>query len=1496
MPDEAERIAREIERLRERQIMFRAFIKLWDARSRRKIEREVKADVYINSNVIIPNIPFQFVKDKGYYLGTTPFSKILSEGRYEFRVECVLDGIPHSYIKSVRITNRTRSVNFYFEISAAEGGRGQTNVNVEVLAEGGTAEAYAEARGGLGEAGGISEEKKKPWLHIRSSPMDQVPIKITHENSTENTTTPWSREVEKGSKWRIEITQTEIEYKGKKYIFKRWSDDVEDTIRNVIVIKNTELVAIYEKEKKPILTITSIPDNVDFWLYKGEQLFSNKKTPKKYELDIGRYSIVVKGSITHDNKTFLFDYWEVNGETTDITTPEISINLEEDMTVTAVYKEAEKIEHKTPTGLRTAYQMGTHGVPFGPKRAMYTAMGALEKVQQKPSERVTEEMKRPLLRAAINQGKRWLNRKGAKLYEDVFVPTIERAKSWKKDYIEEKKSLEKELKKLESDIRRIGKEKELNSVLKGLAAGGPEGALGGVIEEIESIISGLTASGINTEHLRDILQRVKDLEDKKENYEKYFKMELEKASAELRDALKDYAQDIAIILARRYKMPVNSSDEQALASQLNTYAMDLAEDLATRGMRGMAPIFRGLKTFSRSTQTVSDIFEDLKIWIKELITGPMILGLILLVALVAMAVFFVGVGTYGIPFQLILALAGGVAVFNLLFNFEDTKYPLDILYHFISGGIIGFDAAFIVICFGVLIGEPVVSMHLFVIGFLILSFLGVFQIYKHGKFQAIVPITFIVILFTYAVIGPYGGITQQYVNQVKEPLRVVYLTVKQGFQDVWLLVTNPSEWYAMQQKRNVQPERPVAFQEGVEYTSLEALPDHVPQGQEFTVVGIIVNKGDQKAKSISVTSSCNINCQEPPQSENQYPIELNKGEGGIIRFGKFKAIGNPRTYAEVTVNVSYKYYTSSNLFVTIMTNNEIMNRQLAGEDVLQPKAATGKVGPAQISLNVGPQPLQSGSKATLLVSVLNNRMEMADVVLKAGTKIIITIPKTIGTPTGCTGAVRTVKDQNLVKNIAGKIFTFGATGQDITEKQMGNQTFYESPDRKSWIIVITTDKDITIKPIESKSIFSFFCDFDVADLAGETTRTDLITAVLGDEKIDPADGYYYTVKKKVTSYISEPLGIVGNCEKDFNGECVSAIEGSGANAKRISGEEACSKKGMSYKSEGLCFKSGEVCCYKPVAGTVGGAGTVIYSKINYDEDKLKLNINNYLVDNAKGTPLENAGNDFFDLGKSYDLDPAFAVAVAMHESGKGTSDACKNKNNCFGIMEGGQIKEFDSIKEGIKYFYENIENYISLGQDTPEKISCFKDGKYAPDQFRNHCYCTREPNKEENTGCPDWVKNVISYRETIQSGAIKTLGSPGNIKFQPGIESQWNDASTQLQEFIICMYNTGKDIGEISSISDSAGMTKCTDDYSRPPCAHDPNSCHYGGTSCRGKSYAVDMGDEGKYNNILEAAQYCNADARILRESDHIHLSIGSIYNCGCDDDLAKVSALSASA
>ena len=143
-------------------------------------------------------------------------------------------------------------------------------------------------------------------------------------------------------------------------------------------------------------------------------------------------------------------------------------------------------------------------------------------------------------------------------------------------------------------------------------------------------------------------------------------------------------------------------------------------------------------------------------------------------------------------------------------------------------------------------------------------------------------------------------------------------------------------------------------------------------------------------------------------------------------------------------------------------------------------------------------------------------------------------------------------------------------------------------------------------------------------------------------------------------------------------------------------------------------------------------------------------------------------------------------------------------------------------------------------------------------------------------------------------GALPAGGTYTSLSDIPTqVSSQDGDASTELANLVVCIANKLPNQVQISSISDSNGGVNCYTDHpawgqctgntSTNCCFHAKNSCHYGGPSCPGKSYAADFsstGSSASIDQILSVASTCGANYT-LDESNHAHVSVGA--SCGCN-------------
>ena len=110
---------------------------------------------------------------------------------------------------------------------------------------------------------------------------------------------------------------------------------------------------------------------------------------------------------------------------------------------------------------------------------------------------------------------------------------------------------------------------------------------------------------------------------------------------------------------------------------------------------------------------------------------------------------------------------------------------------------------------------------------------------------------------------------------------------------------------------------------------------------------------------------------------------------------------------------------------------------------------------------------------------------------------------------------------------------------------------------------------------------------------------------------------------------------------------------------------------------------------------------------------------------------------FMDSGQKYGVDPKLLMAIAMHETGKGTSAAFLHKNNAMGISpNGGGPRAFSSVEESIDYAARLLrKHYLDQGLTTIAAIG----GKYAPAGAGND---PRGLNKH-------WIQGVSRYYDSL---------------------------------------------------------------------------------------------------------------------------------------------------
>ena len=163
------------------------------------------------------------------------------------------------------------------------------------------------------------------------------------------------------------------------------------------------------------------------------------------------------------------------------------------------------------------------------------------------------------------------------------------------------------------------------------------------------------------------------------------------------------------------------------------------------------------------------------------------------------------------------------------------------------------------------------------------------------------------------------------------------------------------------------------------------------------------------------------------------------------------------------------------------------------------------------------------------------------------------------------------------------------------------------------------------------------------------------------------------------------------------------------------------------------------------SGNSGGYSGTSSGKGNKNNVTVNSGISADSLDAKLGGKLSGTGDLFVKAGSKYGIDPAFLAAVAMHETGNGTSKAIKEKNNVGGMMGKNGLRSFDSVPDGIDAMASNLKRlYIDQGLVSIADIQ----KKYAP------VGATNDPTGLNN----HWQNGVSKHMDSVLSG-YKPLNS-----------------------------------------------------------------------------------------------------------------------------------------
>lgn len=161
---------------------------------------------------------------------------------------------------------------------------------------------------------------------------------------------------------------------------------------------------------------------------------------------------------------------------------------------------------------------------------------------------------------------------------------------------------------------------------------------------------------------------------------------------------------------------------------------------------------------------------------------------------------------------------------------------------------------------------------------------------------------------------------------------------------------------------------------------------------------------------------------------------------------------------------------------------------------------------------------------------------------------------------------------------------------------------------------------------------------------------------------------------------------------------------------------------------------------------------------------------------------------FIDAATRNNIDPVVLSAIAFHETGNGTSNMVRERNNPGGLYNSsaGSFFVFSSLEEGLDVMARNLyKNYYALGLVTIEQIG----NKYAPLGVAN------DPNNLNAHWIPNITKRVSEFGGLSMNcevaGFDSGLGSP--VRGKIIITSRWGPRSFMTPNGLYSDFHTGID-------------------------------------------------------------------------------------------------------
>jgi len=386
-----------------------------------------------------------------------------------------------------------------------------------------------------------------------------------------------------------------------------------------------------------------------------------------------------------------------------------------------------------------------------------------------------------------------------------------------------------------------------------------------------TLMGGMAAAGgggkdrLIAENLREAYEQLQEVNKRAHEVEN---VNAEHAGYERVKAMMD--QKIGELL-KKYRLAESEAAAGILQKERDIILFRFRSRYKNRLIRGFAGLRMIARNAAMGTMTWGDVWYTFWMNIRDFLFGPWIWG-----SLVVMLEWLL-VGSYISPivpnaFYFVAPL--GIAGLTLLLNIEGSmQKPWDMLTHFVSGMMIGFSA--VIIAVAVITPEDMAgwdNKEWFQFWFIwggATMFIGIFSFYQTGGFLFVFQLSILIMIFGWFALGPYRGVYADIVDQIRAPILFVYNSFKDAFTDVWLLATNPQEYFARQQLKNVRAAQGINLPDGVEIESIDlqplnpALSEKGGEQQSFSASVEIRNRGKKDATGVIVWVACDPFCTAP---------------------------------------------------------------------------------------------------------------------------------------------------------------------------------------------------------------------------------------------------------------------------------------------------------------------------------------------------------------------------------------------------------------------------------------------------------------------------------------------------------------------------------------------------------------------------------------------------------------------------------------------------------